>query len=226
MKDYYDEYVALMDQKIKSDDEIISLKKKVSEQTNEILSLNKQLREQHLLRAAESSAKVTRSKSPVKKSEAAANDELVPWNVVFKKSHPGQLSYMNKAQKEKITEAVKEYLIEKKGSDEGCYQVNSKNQNNEICIPKHLIDPFHDWFDDKMDEGLLDGNKEPAPKRSTHATNSIKELAPAKEIVINFIPGNEFASTLIEIAETEYPEVIISLYKFTNLIESFCPSRN
>lgn len=224
MKDYYDEYVALMNQKIQMDEEVISLKRKISEQTEEILSLNKQLREQHLLRAAETSAKKARSVSPVNKI-ISAGPELVPWNVVFKKSHPGQLSYMNKSQKEKITEAVKEFLCERRGSDEGCYQINSKTHNNEICIPQELIDPFHDWFNDKMDQGLLD-NKESAPKRSTHATNQIKELAPAKEIVQNFIPGNEFASTLIEIAENEYPEVIISLNKFTNLIESFCPSRN
>jgi hypothetical protein len=142
---------------------------------------------------------------------------------VFKKSHPGSLSHLRKQQRDAIQQAIKEFLIKNIGNvlEKECY-----NDEGMICIPESLIEPFHNWFDQKIDEGILDSTPKAvtptAPRRQSHANNTLVERAPAKEVVKNFIPGNEFAQTLSDVAEKEYPDVVISLSKFMNLIESFC----
>jgi hypothetical protein len=86
--------------------------------------------------------------------------DLVPWTVVFKRSHPGSLSHLRQKQREIIQQAIKDFLIKNISAEleQQCY-----GEDGKICIPESLIEPFQTWFDQKIDEGILDN----APKQQT-----------------------------------------------------------
>jgi hypothetical protein len=132
---YYKEYLQMMKKKEEADQEIIILKQKLQEQEMEIESLTKQL---------------CKGKQP---KMVFDNDGVIPWNLVFKKSHPGQLSYLSKQQKDKIMAAVKEFLVMKKGTDQGFY-IHQKN-GPVIGLPEDIIEDFQDWFNIQIDNGTL-----------------------------------------------------------------------
>ena len=88
---------------------------------------------------------------------------------------------------------------------------------DQIAVPENLIEDFLEWFDVKIEQGIL--NNTPNPKKKSEPKKIENESGPAKEICNKFIPGNEYASRLIEIVEQEYPDLVISLPKFTLLID-------
>jgi hypothetical protein len=94
-------------------------------------------------------------------SKLDALGELIPYTIVFKRSHPGSLGSLRKNQRETIISAIQDFLKRKVGPDwELCFEdVRGQRQ---ICIPQGLIDDFHSWFDKKIDEGILDQ----APKQA------------------------------------------------------------
>jgi hypothetical protein len=254
LQDYYDQYVEMKAMVKEKEDEIASLTQKLTDQSLHILELQQIINEfkegnnmeqstvlsnvevvntismssaysvsDQIGHKSSLSMKTVVLGKEEKRNQLQSHGELIPWTIVFKKSHPGSLSHLRKQQRDTIQLSIKEFLIKNIGSvlEKECYADDGK-----ICIPESLVESFQNWFDIKIDEGILDSVPKSVtptgPRRQSHANNTLVERAPAKEVVKNFIPGNEFAQTLSDVAEKEYPDVVISLSKFMNLIESFC----
>ncbi|KAJ2998205.1 hypothetical protein HDV02_004707 [Globomyces sp. JEL0801] len=93
---------------------------------------------------------------------------LTPYTLVFKKSHPGSLSNLRKGQRESIKNAILEYLEDNIGQlAHDCVCTTDKGKT-EIAIPSTLVDRFLDWFNLKIDNGLLDYTK-----KSNHSAPTV-----------------------------------------------------
>ena len=119
-----------------------------------------------------------KSKSPERELlDLSKVGELLPWTVVFKQSHPGSLSHLRKQQRDTIQDCCKEFLVLKLGSSDGC--VATVKGTEQVAIPEELVDEFLEWFDVKVEEGVLN---------STPSATSVKRKTP---MVTKLIEGGE-----------------------------------
>lgn len=89
----------------------------------------------------------------IKNTKLQEYGELIAWTVMFKKSHPGSLSSLRKAQREVIVDCIQEFLKMRLGARMIKDCVQDVRGKPEIAIPESLIDDFQSWFNLKIDEG-------------------------------------------------------------------------
>ncbi|KAI8928591.1 hypothetical protein BC831DRAFT_95532 [Entophlyctis helioformis] len=93
---------------------------------------------------------------------------LMMWSQVLRTSHPGSLSSLSSGARAVIREAVMEFLSDYLGDvyAKRCVLPHGKNKVMEPAIPVALIEQFHDWFDTRVDDGLLDNASKKRPRKS------------------------------------------------------------
>ncbi|KAJ3275104.1 hypothetical protein HDV01_001243 [Terramyces sp. JEL0728] len=175
----------------------------------------------------ESKKKMERKSAPkvaekVLTERAIQNDEdeygeLVCWLVVIRKSHPGSLSSLKKYHRDIIRDATREFLRMKIGDETAARcEVMYQNKTIEPHIPENLIDDFYDWFNDKLDEGLLENEKE---KRKS-AGGNIK-MSPVshrrKEPLINTSPTVH----TLNLIQKQYPDLSFDIKEYSSLMDKY-----
>ncbi|KAJ3065498.1 hypothetical protein HK102_007885 [Quaeritorhiza haematococci] len=125
---------------------------------------------------------------------AAANDtppappptpppDLIAWTKVFKDNYPaGTLSCLRVAAKERIAEAVTEFLVLKLDPQIAAVCTVTVKEKSIPAIPKALIDEFVQWFNKQIDDGLLE-ESQPRKRRASDlpAVPEVKEIKEVKE---------------------------------------------
>ncbi|KAJ3321595.1 hypothetical protein HDV06_004010 [Boothiomyces sp. JEL0866] len=143
--------------------------------------------------------------------------ELVCWLLVIRKSHPGSLSSLRKHHRDIIRDATREFLKSKIGDEKAARcEVMYQNKTIEPHIPENLIDDFHDWFNDKLDEGLLENDKEKRKSVGNVRTSPV-QIQKKKEPLINTSPTVH----TLNLIQKQYPDLSFDIKEYSSLMDKY-----
>ncbi|KAJ3233455.1 hypothetical protein HDU81_002255 [Chytriomyces hyalinus] len=129
---------------------------------------------------------------------------LTPWNVIFRKLYPDQISHLRQHQRSLIdTIVLNDYLIPRFGSEAAttCLIHSSVGTNSFYGIPADLVEPFKDWIVikmeqvSKMDEFSMSNKR----RKSAPASRENTSHGPTSLPISPVLPNEEILPTASEI---------------------------
>ncbi|KAJ3100811.1 hypothetical protein HDU97_001929 [Phlyctochytrium planicorne] len=101
---------------------------------------------------------VDRSEDEEKVDESEPTMTL--WSKILSKLYPGQVALLHRTQKDRISEAVHEYLVDKLGKTAADASVlpsgRPPHQKPQYAVPNYLVDDFSEWIATKLDSLVLE----------------------------------------------------------------------
>ncbi|EGF82873.1 hypothetical protein BATDEDRAFT_34500 [Batrachochytrium dendrobatidis JAM81] len=112
----------------------------------------------------------------------ASENKLISWTTVIRKSHPGSLSHMRPSTRDVIRSAIRDFLTSIIGSkNTALCIVFDKSNRSEPAIPEIMLPAFLIWFNNLLDNGLLENNRKSKSKKSIENQSGLP-ATPAKAI--------------------------------------------